>query len=42
MTFSQVNRSFNRVAMNIPHGVRLTGAGDAVTIPGALVTADGL
>ena len=40
VTFSQANRSFDRVAMIIPHGARLTGAGDAVTIPGALVTAD--
>jgi len=35
-----VNRSFDRVAMLVPYGVRLTGAGDAVTIPGALVTAE--
>lgn len=40
VTLSQTNRSFDRVAMLIPYGVRLTGAGDAVTIPGALVTAD--
>jgi putative ABC transport system permease protein len=37
LTFRQTNRSFDRVAMVIPLGARLTGAGDAVTIPGALV-----
>ena len=40
LTFSQTNRAFDHVAMIIPHGVRLTGAGDAMSIPGALVTAD--
>jgi hypothetical protein len=40
VTFSQANRAFDRIAMLIPYGVRLTGAGDAVTIPGALVTPD--
>jgi hypothetical protein len=40
LTFRRSNRAFDRVALVVPNGARLTGAGDAATIPGALVTPD--
>src|SRR5262245_53122319 len=40
LTFSRSNRSFDRVAMIVPYGAKLTGLGGAATIPGALVTTD--
>jgi putative ABC transport system permease protein len=40
LTLRQSNRSFDRVAMIIPYGAKLTGSGDAATIPGALVSTD--
>jgi predicted permease len=40
VTFQRANHSFDRVALVIPHGAQLTGAGDAETLPGAWVTAD--
>ena len=40
VTFQRENRSFERVALIIPHGAQLTGAGDAATIPGAQVSSD--
>ena len=40
VTFQRENRSFERVALIIPYGARLTGAGDAATLPGARVSAD--
>ncbi|MEP6496149.1 MAG: ADOP family duplicated permease [bacterium] len=38
--FQRENRSFERVALIIPHGAQLTGADEAATIPGAQVSAD--
>jgi putative ABC transport system permease protein len=40
VTFRRATHSFDRLAMIIPYGARLTGAGDARTIPGARVSAD--
>jgi putative ABC transport system permease protein len=40
VSFQRANRSFDRVALIIPHGAQLTGAGEATTLPGALVSAD--
>lgn len=40
VTFQRENRSFERVALIIPHGARLTGASEAATLPGAQVSAD--
>ena len=40
VTFKRENRSFERVALIIPHGARLTKASEAATLPGAQVSAD--
>ena len=40
VTFQRDNRSFERVALIIPHGAQLRGVGEAATLPGAQVSAD--
>jgi putative ABC transport system permease protein len=40
VTFQRENRSFDRVALIIPHGAQLTGTHGAATLPGAQVSAD--
>lgn len=40
VTFQRDNRSFERVALIIPHGAQLIGVGEAATLPGAQVSAD--
>ncbi len=40
VTFQRTNRSFERVALIIPHGAQLTGTGEATTLPGAQVSTD--
>jgi putative ABC transport system permease protein len=40
VTFQRENRSFERVALIIPHGARLTSTSEAATLPGAQVSAD--
>lgn len=40
VTFQRENRSFERVALIIPHGAQLTGVSEAATLPGAQVSAD--
>ena len=38
VTFQRENRSFEQVALIIPHGARLMGAGEAAMLPGAQVS----
>jgi putative ABC transport system permease protein len=40
LTFQRENRSFERVALIIPHGAQLTGTSEAATLPGAQVSPD--
>lgn len=40
VTFQRANRSFDKVALIIPHGAQLTRTGEAETLPGAWVTPD--